>query len=137
MRFGNAMQRSPSTNRNGEGWRVAPSIAWHAAELELWTYTVHNTWKQDMSCKLPVSWPRSSRLQTSFSVLSSSEMRNWLELALFFMPLFSFLIYLLCYRSCQYVIVLEIYGYNMHLVLIVACLTFFFFLYVSFLVIPF
>lgn len=63
---------------------MAPSIAWHAAGLELWTYTVHDTWKQEMSCKLPVSWPRSSRLQTSCSVLSSSEMRNWLELALFF-----------------------------------------------------
>jgi len=30
------------------------------------------------------------------------------------------------YRSCQYVIVLEIYGYNMHLLLIVACSQIFF-----------
>lgn len=48
-----------------------------------------------------------------------------LSLPCFFMPLFSFLFYLFRYSSCQYIIVLEISDYNMHLVLIVTCLIFF------------
>lgn len=103
----------------------APSLAWHAGELELWTCMVvtcgSRRWA--VSCLFLGQGHRGFR----HLFLCCRQARCAIDLSLpcFFMPLFSFLIYLLCYRSCEYVIVFEMSDYNMHLVLIVACLIFF------------